>query len=600
MVRCYTQNIDGLETRVGLSTDLARGKGNGKRFTIKALQTPGDESTVLKGSIRDGGCEVVQLHGDLVSLRCLNNCASTCTWQEYHNKEFLRGGAPECPSCAETNSDRLRRGKRTTKVGSLRPNVVLYGEQNPSENELSSIIQHDLRLAPDLILILGTSLKVHGLKVLVKEFAKAAHGGKKPGKVVFVNHTAPSPSAWDGIIDYWVQIDCDLWVQGLKERVPDMFKKQQELSPKYMTSLGPARSPNLFSQQKTKSVKQGSIENTTCSKYFQRESSPSAQRAQRLGDSPTKRKPLANLSLTANIPISSPSKMDTGFETPHKNSQLPTPPTSKRAHAPKALNPRKREASIIAPATLDDIPPSLFNSILDNIPPLSPFKFQFVKRARESTVKDGVIEGTFHLPVCRSPDSTSRKRSAHWMRPTDPRDLHQLYPSKRRKVVHEFAVFEDSGADEDSTLEREKHVTKTATPESKPLSTPTSLRVVIEMKAMSSSIDAEEAIPQTPTPKGTTTAIRPSENVYTVPETPTRTSRPTPKLPLPSSAAQRTRSSPRKKKVLLVSTKQEGRERTGLLGGKFETFWKKRPRDGAMRFEFDEKGIPKWIANGVV
>lgn len=80
---------------------------------------------------------------------------------------------------------------------------------------------HDLGLGPDLMLILGTSLKVHGLKVLVRQFAKAVHS--RGGKVVFVNFTRPPESSWGDVIDYWVAWDCDAWVGDLREKVPALW-----------------------------------------------------------------------------------------------------------------------------------------------------------------------------------------------------------------------------------------------------------------------------------------------------------------------------------------------------------------------------------------
>ena len=56
-------------------------------------------------------------------------------------------------------------------------------------------------LRPDILLIIGTSLRTHGVKRLVKDFAKVIH--KRAGKVIFVNLTELAES-WDGVIDYWV------------------------------------------------------------------------------------------------------------------------------------------------------------------------------------------------------------------------------------------------------------------------------------------------------------------------------------------------------------------------------------------------------------
>jgi NAD-dependent histone deacetylase SIR2 len=84
-----------------------------------------------------------------------------------------------------------------------------------------------LGLALDVLLIMGTSLRVHGLKTMVKEFAKAVHS--RGGTVVFVNRTKPSESAWGDVIDYWVEMDCDQWVRDLKERRSDIWSPRSSM-----------------------------------------------------------------------------------------------------------------------------------------------------------------------------------------------------------------------------------------------------------------------------------------------------------------------------------------------------------------------------------
>lgn len=233
LVRCYTQNIDGLEAREGLCTNMERGKGSRSRFTKKSLALPKVPARKLPGPYQDGGCEVVQLHGDLDVLRC-TLCQKTCGWEEGGREALLLSGkAPECLSCALQDQDRRDRGKRGTKVGTLRPNIVLYGEEHPAGDAISNITTNDLSFAPDVLLILGTSLHVHGLKVLVKEFAKAVHaraGGK--GKVVLVNLSKPPESVWSNVIDYWIAMDCDQWVTAMKRHRPDLWRIQTELQPR--------------------------------------------------------------------------------------------------------------------------------------------------------------------------------------------------------------------------------------------------------------------------------------------------------------------------------------------------------------------------------
>lgn len=223
LVRNYTQNIDCLEEREGLATDLTLGPGSRSRFHSKTQREP-RPSDVGGHSPHSTGVECVQLHGSVVSLRC-GLCSKISRWDEAERESTtLAGKAPDCPSCTEYNAKRTGRGRRGLAVGRLRPDIVLYGEEHPNANLVAPLITHDLGLGPDVLLILGTSLRVHGLKVMVKEFAKAVH--MKGGKVIFVNRTKPPESTWGDIIDYWVEWDCDAWVLDLKERRGDIWLPQ--------------------------------------------------------------------------------------------------------------------------------------------------------------------------------------------------------------------------------------------------------------------------------------------------------------------------------------------------------------------------------------
>ena len=225
LVRCYTQNIDCLEEREGLVTNLALGAGSKARFSSRTQREPRPGPGLIDpGSPHNGGVECVLLHGSLVSLRC-GICAKLCSWElAEHQSATLGGSAPDCPSCLRSSSERTGRGRRGLAVGRLRPDIVLYGEEHPDATLIAPLITHDLGLGPDCLLIMGTSLKVHGLKVMVKEFARAVH--LKGGKVVFVNRTKPPESTWGEFIDYWVEWDCDLWVSDLQERRGDIWLPQ--------------------------------------------------------------------------------------------------------------------------------------------------------------------------------------------------------------------------------------------------------------------------------------------------------------------------------------------------------------------------------------
>ncbi|KAK2035818.1 DHS-like NAD/FAD-binding domain-containing protein [Colletotrichum somersetense] len=213
LVRDYTQNIDCLEEKVGLCTGLQKEPGS------------------MSGDAKEVEC--VLLHGSLRLLRCFL-CLKPHNWDEGKREEkTLSGNEPRCPSCAKASADRAAKGKRATAIGTLRPDIVLYDESNPQADFITDIIQIDLEQCPDIILVMGTSLKIHGVQHLIRAFAKAAH--KQKGKVIYVNRTKP-PKNWDGVIDYWVQQDCDIWVQDLMKRQPALSSGTARSGPCMTTS----------------------------------------------------------------------------------------------------------------------------------------------------------------------------------------------------------------------------------------------------------------------------------------------------------------------------------------------------------------------------
>jgi hypothetical protein len=131
--------------------------------------------------------------------------------------------------CTDSGNVREGKGRRALRIGSLLPNIVLYNDPtpHPSTDTTTKVISADLRRKPDLLLIFGTSLKVHGIKRLVKEFAELVHANK--GIVILINKSELAKIEWKGVIDYWIEADCDTWVNDLKARVPELWMKQESL-----------------------------------------------------------------------------------------------------------------------------------------------------------------------------------------------------------------------------------------------------------------------------------------------------------------------------------------------------------------------------------
>ena len=130
---------------------------------------------------------------------------------------------------------RVARSARAIRVGSLRPAIVLYDETHPLGDDIGCIHSADLAKKPDLLIIMGTSLKVHGLRKLVKDFAKIVHSSsssRKPCYVIFINKTPPS-SEWSDIIDYHICGETDVWttkvIYDWKKMKPADWEVQQTI-----------------------------------------------------------------------------------------------------------------------------------------------------------------------------------------------------------------------------------------------------------------------------------------------------------------------------------------------------------------------------------
>ncbi|CAI2020275.1 hypothetical protein SEUBUCD646_0H00820 [Saccharomyces eubayanus] len=210
LLRCYTQNIDGLEEDMGLTM-------SSKKPSLPSF------------SSHWKNLDVVQLHGDLNTLSC-TKCFQTFPWDRYWSRCLRRGELPLCPHCEALINKRLNEGKRTlgSNVGFLRPNIVLYGENHPSGELITQGLNLDiLRGNPDLLIIMGTSLKVDGVKQLVKKLSRKIHD--RGGLIILVNKSPIGDSPWHGIIDYQIHSDCDRWVSFLESQIPDFFKTQDQV-----------------------------------------------------------------------------------------------------------------------------------------------------------------------------------------------------------------------------------------------------------------------------------------------------------------------------------------------------------------------------------
>ena len=140
LLRCYTQNIDGLERVAGLPADV-----------------------------------LVEAHGTFHSSHCINRKCREEYSLEWMKKSVLKpeeeDNIPKCLKCKSI----------------VKPDITFYGEMLP--DRFYELVEKDFRKC-DLLIILGTSLTV-------QPFASLAGMIKKDVKRLMINLTKPEEIDWD-------------------------------------------------------------------------------------------------------------------------------------------------------------------------------------------------------------------------------------------------------------------------------------------------------------------------------------------------------------------------------------------------------------------
>lgn len=180
LLRLYSQNVDGLDTNLPpLST-----------------KTPLPTSKPWP--------KTIQVHGGLDKMVC-----SKChTISPFESELFKNALPPSCSDCEATDSVRTEHaGKRSHGIGKLRPRLVLYNEHNPDAEAIGSVTQADLRTRPDALIVVGTTLKVPGVRRIAREMCKVVRD-RRDGITIWINND-PEPPTGKDLEDCW-----DLIVQG--------------------------------------------------------------------------------------------------------------------------------------------------------------------------------------------------------------------------------------------------------------------------------------------------------------------------------------------------------------------------------------------------
>lgn len=179
LLRLYTQNVDGIDTSM---PPLA---------TTVPLNTKGPWP------------KTIQLHGGLGKMVC-SKCNEI---SDFDGSLFEGPEAPLCKGCEETDNVRTSHaGKRSHGIGRLRPRMVLYNEYNPDEESIANVVRADIRTKPDAVIVVGTSMKIPGVRNMVKDMCRVTRS-RKDGITAWIN-LDPEPTGAD-LKNCW-----DLVVQG--------------------------------------------------------------------------------------------------------------------------------------------------------------------------------------------------------------------------------------------------------------------------------------------------------------------------------------------------------------------------------------------------
>ncbi|WVQ74837.1 hypothetical protein IAR50_004444 [Cryptococcus sp. DSM 104548] len=232
LLRCYTQNIDGLEDKAGLSVGIPSGK---RKSLKKASVAP--EAVELEH-------KVIPLHGLLSSVHC-----TLCKISSPLAEHLPLPPTPlPCPSCALAESIRSALSERSRPSGLLRASVVLYGEDHPEGEAIGKVVAKDLK-GVDCLVVCGTSLSVPGVKRVVKEMAKSAksRGGAKGQadiRTIFINDEPPSKGVeWQGLFDVWIQSDVQTFVTSYLANPSYISTVPKATSRKTPTKASPRKTP---------------------------------------------------------------------------------------------------------------------------------------------------------------------------------------------------------------------------------------------------------------------------------------------------------------------------------------------------------------------
>lgn len=195
LIRLYTQNIDGLESKAGF--DLL------------------DRSPTSR---------CIALHGSLGDLRC-NNCSTIKPLEGVFH--LLKAEDP--PTCLFTERALPNLRQRTGTCGVLYPDISLYDEPVKDEDYIKSAVNTDCRkISKDtMLLVVGTSLKIPGVVEIIRTLGKAVV--LKGGRAVYMDVDPNVPDGLRHCFNTTLKMDCQVFAQQVIDELK--AKGTEELQP---------------------------------------------------------------------------------------------------------------------------------------------------------------------------------------------------------------------------------------------------------------------------------------------------------------------------------------------------------------------------------
>ncbi|KAJ7746364.1 DHS-like NAD/FAD-binding domain-containing protein [Mycena metata] len=387
LLRVYSQNIDGIEEKAGLSfgvppfqekrakprTPKASKSPNAVRTGPEPVATENVASTSRLPTPPPETPRCIPLHGTLQTVHC-QICNHSFALVD-HIVSLELGTPPACPECTAMEETRQLVGKRARGVGRLRPSVVLYNEAHKDGEGVGEAVRRDLlgvskgkgRSGADLLLVVGTSLRVQGTKRMVREFAKAVRARGKDGagsnrpspspptgsteeepiKTVYLNLDFPVPTReWEGVFDAWLQGDAQVFAGILQAEIDKETRAKEAASEKKRRK----EDQGLAGSGKKRKAAAGSTESPK-----RRKTSTSGQLLTPLGSQPVAAAPTTRLFLT--IPPRPRLIPEVVITTQRLSTRMPPTPEKSPPRKPTKVSRLKVASSKMGLQTLTPTPP---------------------------------------------------------------------------------------------------------------------------------------------------------------------------------------------------------------------------------------------------